>query len=106
MKGRKSGNNIMVVIPADQRISSESIKLLLGEKYEFEDPTIMFNKFGLKVGAVPPFGNLLGLKTYVDSMIVTSPTISFNWGLRTCSIIMNGKDFAELSKCEIGKFTE
>jgi len=106
MKGKKSENNIMVVVPADKRISSENVKSLLGEKYEFENPDVIFERYGLKVGAVPPFGNLLGLTTYVDTQIANSSTISFNCGLRTCSIIMDGRDFASLSGCEVGEFAE
>jgi len=38
-------------------------------------------------GAVPPFGSIFGIKTYVDnSLVKQGDYISFNAGLRTKSV--------------------
>ena len=59
---------------------------------------------GLDVGAVPPFGHLLGLPTYVDARLLELPRIAFNAGSRTTSVIMAARDLARLARPIIGHF--
>ena len=58
-------------------------------------------------GAVPPFGSLFNLKTYVDkSLIDQGDNISFNAGLRTKSLVIKTKDFITLEDPIICEFCD
>jgi Ala-tRNA(Pro) deacylase len=53
---------------------------------------------------VPPFGNLIGLPTYVDERLLELPQISFNAGSRTFSVIMATVDYKRLAEATPGRF--
>ncbi len=58
-------------------------------------------------GAVPPFGSIFGVKTFVDeSLFIQGENINFNAGLRTKSIIMSGSDYKLAENPEIVKIAE
>ena len=58
-------------------------------------------------GAVPPFGSLFQVKTWVDqSLLDQGPTINFNAGLRTRSVSMSVSDFLRLETPNIVNFTK
>jgi Ala-tRNA(Pro) deacylase len=59
---------------------------------------------GLEVGAVPPFGELLGLPTYVDARLLELPRIAFNAGSRSTSVVLATQDFARLAHPLVGRF--
>jgi prolyl-tRNA editing enzyme YbaK/EbsC (Cys-tRNA(Pro) deacylase) len=61
-------------------------------------------RFGLEVGAVPPFGHLLGLPTYVDAQLLAQPRIAFNAGSRTTSVVLATADFVRLEQPTVGSF--
>lgn len=77
---------------------------IVGEKCEFEDPAIIQERFGLIVGGVPPFGNLLNLDNYFDDRILENERAAFNCGLPTESIIMKSKDLLAVSEAKLGRF--
>ena len=61
---------------------------------------------GCVPGAVPPFGSLWGLRTYVDgSLRRQGETINFNAGLRTRSVSMSFADYLEVEKATEADFT-
>ncbi|PIY18055.1 aspartate--tRNA(Asn) ligase [Candidatus Dojkabacteria bacterium CG_4_9_14_3_um_filter_150_Dojkabacteria_WS6_41_13] len=103
--GKKSGNQVMVVIPGDKKIAMTVVSEKVGEKVEFEKPETILEKYGIMVGGVPPFGNVLGMRLLMDEAVATRPEVTFNAGMQTCSITMKGADLAEVSDAEIGKFT-
>jgi Ala-tRNA(Pro) deacylase len=92
------GHMVMVVLPANHRIDFE---VLLGEtnaeaadlasEAEFED---LFP--GCEVGAMPPFGNLYGLKVWVEETLADSDMIAFNAGSHTEVIQLQFTDFEAL----------
>lgn len=55
---------------------------------------------GCEVGAMPPFGNIYGLKVYVDSEISKNAEMVFNAGSHIESIKMKYADFERLVKPE------
>jgi nondiscriminating aspartyl-tRNA synthetase len=78
----------------------------VGEKCEFEDPAVIQERFGLQVGGVPPFGNLLNIDNYYDESILQRETAAFNCGLATESIILKSKDLFALVEPKLGKFAK
>lgn len=102
--GEKTGSHFMVVIPGDKKIAMAAVSEKVGEKVEFEKPEIILERYGILVGGVPPFGNILGMRLLMDENIATKPEVSFNAGMQTCSITMKGDDLAEVTDAEIGKF--
>lgn len=59
---------------------------------------------GIKIGAVHPFGNILGLPVYVDDQLGKQTTISFNAGQHTKSMSLKYSDFARVVQPILGKF--
>ena len=42
----------------------KAVAEMVGEKCEFEDPEVIKERYGLQIGGVPPFGQLLNLETF------------------------------------------
>jgi nondiscriminating aspartyl-tRNA synthetase len=84
----------------------KAVAFIVGEKCEFEDPIVILERFGLQIGGIPPFGNLLNLDTYYDDAILTQETAAFNCGLATESIIMHSKDLVAMVDPKIEKFSK
>ena len=57
-----------------------------------------------KPGAMPPFGNLFGLETYVDKLLKDDVDIVFNGGTHTDTIKMKYADFERLAKPKVSNF--
>jgi nondiscriminating aspartyl-tRNA synthetase len=92
LKGKKSGKNIMVALPANKKVNMKAVKDYFGENFEMETPENIEKLFGLKIGGIPPFGTLLGLDLLIDESILDEEIIDFNCGKRTCSIEMKSED--------------
>ena len=80
---------VLAVIAADCKMDSKAFRKVVGCKStRFASPEEVLQVTGCVPGAVPPFGSAWGLKTYVDaSLKKQGPTINFNVGLRTCSVL-------------------
>lgn len=103
--GKKTKKNAQFNIPAHLKLDMKIISELVGEKCAFESPEVILERFGLQIGAIPPFGNLLNLDTYFDERILEQKQVAFNCGLRTESIIMKPKDLLKLTEGILGKFS-
>lgn len=87
-------NFIIVVLPGDRKLDSKKLKNLLKIKeFRFATPEEVKDKMGCEVGACYPFGNLIGLPTYVDNSLSKNKIISLNPGLHTHSIEIKWRDF-------------
>ncbi len=84
----------------------KAVAEIVGEKCEFEDPAISLVRYGLQIGGVPPFGNLLNLDNYYDEGILREERAAFNCGLTTESIIMKSKDLFALVDPKVGRFSK
>ena len=61
---------------------------------------------GCVPGAVPPFGSVWGLKTYMDeSLKAQGDSINFNAGLRTHSVRMSVVDYIAVEEPTVCKFS-
>jgi Ala-tRNA(Pro) deacylase len=102
---RAGGTHVLLVLPANRRMDSRAFKRAYGVKdvamisaQELKDLT------GLEVGAVPPFGSLIGLPTYVDERLLDEPNISFNAGRRTFSVVLATEDYQRIENPIVGRF--
>ncbi|MDP2930048.1 MAG: YbaK/EbsC family protein [bacterium] len=91
------GLPILIVVPGNRRVDTKTFKQL----YKIEDLRLLSadevkKLTGLEVGAIPPFGNVMGLPTYLDQGIVENESIVFSAGAHTKSIQMKVKDFITL----------
>lgn len=106
LRGKQSKKNVQVNIPSHQKLDMKAVAEAVGEKCEFEDPAVIKERFGLEIGGVPPFGNLLNLETYYDEAIGKSEVSAFNCGLTTESIVMKSKDLIEVVAPKMGHFSK
>ena len=104
--GKKTKKNYQINIPASLKIDMKAIAEAVGEKCEFEDPAVIKERYGLEIGAVPPFGNLLNLETLFDEQISERNQSVFNCGLRNESILMKPEDLLRIVAPKLGKFTK
>ena len=58
-----------------------------------------------EIGAMPPFGNLYDLDVYVSETLAEDEEINFNAGTHSELIRMKYKDFEELAKPKVLKFS-
>ena len=58
------------------------------------------------VGAMPPFGNLYGMRTLVAASLVEDREIAFNAGSHSELIKMEYKDFERLVKPQVMRFSD
>ena len=99
---------MMAVLPATHRINmdlfkqvSHGHKLELASEEEFES---LFPK--CEIGAMPPFGTIYDMPTYVDSSLTKDEDICFNATTHSEVIKMKYADFEKLVKPVIGTFAE
>lgn len=106
LRGKNTKKNYQFNIPAHLKVDMKAVADRVGEKCEFEDPAVIQERFGLQIGGVPPFGNLLNIDNYYDEAIIQEERVAFNCGLTTESIIMKSKDLLTLVDPKIGKFSK
>ncbi len=107
LRGKTSLKNYQFNLPSHMQLNHKAVTELVGEKCEFEDPAVIEERFGLIIGGVPPFGNLLNIDTFFDeSLNVQGQRGVFNCGLQTESIFMDKHDLVELVKPKWGRFTK
>jgi Ala-tRNA(Pro) deacylase len=101
------GKLAMTVLPANYKIDFDLLKdafgtddVRLSNEQEFKD------KFPeCEVGAMPPFGNLYNMDTYVAASLLDDEEIAFNAGSHTELIKLKYKDFKKLVKPKIVRFS-
>lgn len=92
------GELAMVVLPANKKIILSDLRDMFGDpgvKLATEDDFIA--RFpDCELGAMPPFGNLYGLRVYLAQSLTEETEIAFNAGSHREVIKMAFTDFAEL----------
>ncbi len=100
------GEFAMAVVPAPRRVDLTALHSSVGahtvrlaSELEFKE------KFpDCDAGAMPPFGNLYGMKVYVDEAVAGQKEIAFNAGTHTQTIRMGCADFLRVVKPVVLKF--
>ena len=87
----KSGDqHLMIVLPADHHIDLEKIEKAVGKPVSLDRENDFKSLFpDSAIGAMPPFGNLYGLPTYVDKHLAEQDYIVFEAGTHTDAIKMS-----------------
>ena len=104
LRGKQTKKNYQFNLPAAARIDMKAVAVLVKEKCEFEDPTVIKERFGLDIGGIPPWGCLMNLDTFYDESIASLPEVAFNCGLTTESIVMQASDLIQLVSPQMGLF--
>jgi prolyl-tRNA editing enzyme YbaK/EbsC (Cys-tRNA(Pro) deacylase) len=96
---------VLLVLQGHLRVDTPAFKRAAGIKnLRMIAADDLHQRFGLEVGAVPPFGHLLGLPTHVDEQLLAVPRIAFNAGSRTTSVVLATTDFVRLEQPTVGRF--
>ncbi len=87
----------LLVLPADKQIDWKRMRAILHvSNLRFATQEEAENVAHVKMGSVPPFGNILGLPTYFDEGLFENDVINFNPGSNTHSIAMKSADLRTL----------
>lgn len=106
LRGKKTNSNFQFNIPSNMKIDMAKVKEIVGENCEFETPETIKKRFGLIIGGIPPFGNLLNIDTYFDTRIENEEVAAFNCGLQEESIVMKSKDLIKLVNPNLADFAK
>lgn len=89
---------VMLVIPGDKKFSNSKVKKLMdvGDVRFATEEQVNQITSGIKIGGVPPFGNLFGLQVIADPTLFINEKIIFNAGDRCVSVAMKSEDYKKL----------
>src|SRR5437762_5898195 len=96
----KSGEeHLMIVLPAEHLIDLEKLANIVGKDVSLENEGEFESLFpDCAVGAMPPFGNLYGVTTYVDKSLAEEDYIAFEAGTHTEAIKVSYRDYEKIVK--------
>jgi len=113
---KTDGKLAMVLILANKNLDLQKFKKLAKalpagrqvKKIDFASERLIKNKFkGVKVGATPPFGNLWGLRTFIDNSLMKEKEIILNGGDYNFSIKISSNQLKKILPDAIfGNFSE
>lgn len=98
-KSKRDKFFVMLVLPGDKKFDKDKVESLFDAKnirFATEGEVNALTA-GVKLGGVPPFGNLFGLKVIVDPELLKNKKIIFNAGDQSFSIGMYSADFIKLT---------
>lgn len=100
------GEMAMAVLPSFEKVDFHLLKKAVGaRKVELAGEQEFKDLFpGCDLGAMPPFGNLYGVKVFVAESLTEEEEIAFNAGTHTELIKLAYKDFESLVKPKVVKF--
>ena len=94
---------LMLVLPGDKKINFDIVKnklnandIRFADEKEIEEITK-----GVKIGGIPPFGNLFGLKIIAVPVVFVNEKIIFNAGERSFSVAMKSEDYRNIVKPQV-----
>lgn len=103
------GKLALALIPADKNLDKNKFrKLTKAKKIEFATERVIKNKLkGVKIGAIPPFGSLWKLPTFVDSSLFKQTKFIVNSGRNDISFRLTPSTFKKIVPDVItGNFTK
>ena len=93
---------VMTVLPADRKLDLRKIERLTHERAVLQCEAEFAPVFpDCETGAMPPFGNLYGLPTYVDQHLAQEDYIVFEAGTYTDAIKISYRDYERTVKPQV-----
>jgi len=93
---------LMTVVPADRQLDLRKLERLTGKRASLQSEKEFAPFFpDCAPGAMPPFGNLYGLPTYVDRRLAEEDYIVFEAGTYTQAIKLSYRDYERAVKPEV-----
>jgi Ala-tRNA(Pro) deacylase len=101
------GELAMAVLPASRDVDLEILEAVLGaDRVRLAGESHFKRHFpDCETGAMPPFGNLYGMKVFVDEGLTHDRVIAFQAGNHSEAIRMAYQDFARLVRPEVLSFS-
>lgn len=100
------GRLALVVIPATRKVDLQSLARVVGagQAVLASEPQFRDRFPDCDLGAMPPFGNLFGMQTYVSQDLSQAREIAFNAGSQSEVMLLSWQDYAELVKPTVLEF--
>ena len=93
---------VMTVLPADRKLDLRKLERLTHERAFLQSEAEFAPAFpDCETGAMPPFGNLYGLPTYVDQHLAVEDYIVFEAGTYTDAIKISYRDYERAVKPQV-----
>ena len=101
------GKLAMAVVPASVHVDMGLLKASAGAKHvELASEQEFKDQFpDCETGAMPPFGNLYGMRVFADESLASYEEITFNAGTHRELLRLAWNDFARLVKPKVTKLT-
>jgi Ala-tRNA(Pro) deacylase len=94
--------HLMMVLPADHHVDLEKVEKAVGKPVSLGKENEFKSLFpDSAIGAMPPFGNLYGLPTFVDKHLAEQNYIVFEAGTHTDAIKMSYSDYEKIVKPKV-----
>ena len=98
---------ILAVLPAPNHVRLEKLAAEVGKSVRLATEQEFSSLFpDCELGAMPPFGSLYNLPTYVDESMAADETIVFNAGTHRDAIRMRYDDFVRVANPRVCSFTD
>ena len=90
---------VMCIVPADYWVDCDKLKELTGARYvELAKEKEFYNRFPFcEVGAMPPFGDLFGMQSFIDERLLANNFIAFNATKHSVVFDMNLATYLDLA---------
>ena len=100
------GQMALAVLPASYRVDFAQMRQVTGAAdIELATEQEFASRFpGCEVGAMPPFGNLYGMETFVSDVLTEDEEIAFNAGSHSELVRLSFTDFRRLVRPKILHF--
>ncbi len=101
------GKMAMAVLPANEKVDLAKLReMTAADSVEIATELEFGDLFpGCELGAMPPFGNLWGMRVFAAPSLGTHDKIAFNAGSHTELLKMDYTDFERLVKPEVAEFS-
>jgi Ala-tRNA(Pro) deacylase len=97
--------SVLLVVPGNMKADFKSYKRVFSIKdIRMATPEEVQNLTGLTIGSIPPFGSLMGLKSYFADQFSSKNEIVFNAGSHSVSIFMTAEDLIKAENPVMGDF--
>jgi Ala-tRNA(Pro) deacylase len=96
----------MAVLPACCAIETDRLKGVIGRgEIELASIEEILKTFpGCELGAIPPFGRLFGLPTFVEEALVNQRDITMPAGDHRSAVRMRASEYVRLAEPRLGQF--